>query len=215
LPSGPQLRAAAMSRMRIWAGYLDPDFLHSERVAQLSLQLYDGLKQIGLVTPNPEHDSRAVLQVAALLHDVGKAKGDADHHKDSFRMIRSLALPLGWSPRELEMAAVVARYHRGALPRTRKKTLQALDLPERKIATHLAGVLRLANALDPHNGVEPYLEVSLQERTVTVQAAGYSALDRRAEQVAAARHLLETVLRRPILVRPLRVVNSEKRVASR
>src|ERR1700687_3034081 len=125
-------------------------------------------------------------------------------------MIRRLERPLGWSAREMEMAAVVARYHRGALPRPRGKSLQALELPDRPIAMELAGVLRLANALDtPHgrrgNGENsPQLEVSLQDRVVVVRAAGYSALDGSAEGVAAARHLLETVLRRPVLVRSLR-----------
>ena len=38
-----------MSRLRVWAGYLDPDFSHSQRVAQLALLLYDGLKDAGLV----------------------------------------------------------------------------------------------------------------------------------------------------------------------
>ena len=100
LPVGPQLRAAAMSRLKLWAGYLDPDFLHSERVAQLALLLYDGLKDAGLMTAgavpgnsgaanfdpansgpanfgpaNREQEWRAVLQAAALMHDVGKAKG--------------------------------------------------------------------------------------------------------------------------------------------
>src|SRR5208282_776201 len=131
--------------------------------------------------------------------------------KDSCRMIRGLARPLGWSARELEMAAVVARYHRGALPRPRGKTMQLLELPDRPIAMELAGVLRLANALDTrhgHSGNEnesaPRLEVGLQDGCVLVRAAGYSALDRSAEGVAAARHLLETVLRRPVLVRALR-----------
>jgi len=32
-----------------WAGYLDPDFAHSQRVAQLALLLYDGLQDAGLV----------------------------------------------------------------------------------------------------------------------------------------------------------------------
>ncbi|HEX9111144.1 MAG TPA: CHAD domain-containing protein [Terriglobales bacterium] len=214
LPSGPQLRSAAMSRLRVWAGFLDPDFLHSQRVAQLALLLYDGLKQAGLLAPNPEHDSRAVLHVAALLHDVGKARGDGGHHKDSFRMIRGLAQPLGWSTREMELAAVVARYHRGALPRPRGKTLQRLELPDRRIAVQLAGVLRLANALDLRNGSEPRLEVGIQNHIVLVRAAGYSVMDRSAENVAAARHLLETVLRRPVLVRGLRVATGEKRVAS-
>jgi CHAD domain-containing protein len=214
LPSGPQLRAAAMLRLRVWASYLDPDSLHSQRVARFALLLYDGLNQAGLMTQNPEHDSREVLQAAALLHDVGKAKGDKAHHKDSFRMIRNLPRPLGWSARDLELAAVVARYHRGALPGPREKNLQRLDLADRRTAVQLAGVLRLANALDTHNGIEPRLEVGLQDRIILVQAAGYSALDRSAEEVAAARHLLETVLRRPVLVRGLRVASSEKRVSN-
>src|ERR1035437_10100155 len=106
-------------------------------------------------------------------------------------MIRGLARPLGWSARELELAAVVARYHRGALPRPRGKTMQLLELPDRPIAMELAGVLRLANALDTRHGNEPRLEVRLQDHFVVVRTAGYSALDRSAEDVAAARHLLE------------------------
>jgi CHAD domain-containing protein len=226
LPSGPRLRAAAMSRLRVWAGYRDPDFAHSERVARLALLLYDGLKNAGLgmgtMTTKPEtsdlvagdvagdvpHDWRAVLQAAALMRDVGKAKGAENRQKHSYRMIRGLAPPLGWSARELELAAVVARYHRGALPRPRGKSMQLLELADRPIAMELAGVLRLANALDMRNGREsansPRLEVSVQDRFVVVRVAGYSALDRSAEDIAAARHLLETVLRRPVLVRGFR-----------
>jgi exopolyphosphatase/guanosine-5'-triphosphate,3'-diphosphate pyrophosphatase len=236
LPAGPQLRAAAMSRLRVWAGYLDPDFSHSQRVAQLALLLYDGLKDAGLVAENvgakelgaekletqkPDYDARAVLQAAALMHDVGKAKGQDKHQKKSYRMIRRLERPLGWSAREMEMAAVVARYHRGALPRPRGKSLQALELPDRPIAMELAGVLRLANALDTRHarrgdGGEdsPRLEVSLQDRVVLVRAAGYSALDGSAEGVAAARHLLETVLRRPVLVRGLQAASRKKHLIS-
>ena len=221
LPSGPQLRAAAISRLRTWAGYLDPDFPHSQRVAQLALLLYDGLRTAGLLTasvpgeslaaPHLENDSRAVLQAAALMHDVGKTRGAENHQKISYRMIRGLARPLGWSARELELAAVVARYHRGALPHPRAKTLQRLELPDRPIALELAGVLRLANALDRRharhgNGLQiaPRLEVGWQDRSVLVRVAGYSALDSTAEDVAAARHLLETVLHRAVLVRPMR-----------
>ena len=226
LPSGPQLRAAAMSRLRVWAGYLDPDFPHSQRVAQLALLLYDGLKDAGLGTPEAgtasfDQDSRAVLQAAALMHDVGKAKGPENHQKNSYRMIRNLARPLGWSARELELMAVVARYHRGALPRPRGKTMQTLELADRAMAMELAGVLRLANALDTRHGRSgsenesaPRIEVSLQDGCVLVRTAGYSALDRSAEGVAAARHLLETVVRRPVLVRGLRAASRKKHLAS-
>jgi len=208
LPSGGELRAAAMARLKTWASYLDPDFLHSQRVARLALSLYDGLKQAGLMTPNSEHDARSVLQVAALLHDVGKAQGDKAHHKDSFRMIRDLTPPLGWNARALQLAASVARYHRGALPRSRQKSLQFLDLPERRVALQLAGVLRFTNSLDTRNGREPRLQVGLDDKLVLIHATGYSPLDRSAEEIAAARHLLEVVLRRPVLVRRLREMAS-------
>ncbi len=223
LPSGSQLRTAALSRLRAWAGYLDPDFAHSQRVTQLALHLYDGLSKAGLAQ-HSEPDSRDVLQAAAFMHDVGRAKGHQDHQKKSLRMIRKLQRPLGWSARELELAAVVARYHRGALPQPRKKTMQRLELPDRRIALELAGILRLANALDTgtetarngaagnpaarnraaQNGAAPKLEVSLQNRVLMVHSAGYSPLDRSAENVAAARHLLEMVLRLPVVVKPLR-----------
>ena len=210
LPAGADLRAAAMNRLRVWAGYLDPDFSHAQRVTQLSLHLYDGLRKAGLLRDDAEHDSRDVLQAAALMHDVGKAKGGENHQKESFRMILKLARPLGWSARELGLAAVVARYHRGTLPRPRGKNMQRLELPDRRVALELAGVLRLANALDPRNGTAPRLEVDGRGGILEVHATGYSPLDRAGENVAAARHLLETVLRRPVMVRGLRGMPSAR-----
>ena len=208
MPEGDQLRAAAMSRLRTWAGYLDPDFTHSQRVSQVALLLYDGLMKAGLLAGDSAQESRAVLQAAAFMHDVGKVKGREDHQKNSFRMIRGLPRPLGWSSRDLELSAVVARYHRGKLPRPQAKTMQGLEPADRKLALQLAGVLRLSKALDTRNGNEPRLEVQVQDKIVLVRAAGYSAVERSAEGVAAARHLLETVLRRPVLVRGLRVARS-------
>lgn len=254
LPSGPQLHAAAMSRLRTWAGYLDPDFAHAQRVAQLSLHLYDGLKNAGLILPNhisstsfapnstsqtvdadSDLDPRAILQAAAFMHEVGQAKGQKNHQKKSYRMIRSMTRPLGWSARELELAATVARYHRGALPRPRGKIMQRLDLPDRQAATMLAAILRLSAALDirkrrnekqsasrsaasqsrADQAAAKRVEVRLQDNFIIVRAEGYSPLDRSAERIAAARHLLEAILRSPVLVRPLRTSATRVRSAVR
>ena len=224
LPAGAQLRSAAISRLRTWAGYLDPDFARSERVTQLALLMYDGLRQAYLLKAaaeteeevdaksNSSYEARTVLQAAAFMHDVGKSKGGNNHHKKSYRMIRKLERPLGWTAREMELAAVIARYHRGALPRPSAKAMQQLDMADRPVAMELAGVLRLAKAMEmaSERGVPkdaaPNLEVSAADGSVVVRMSGYSAQDRAAEEVAAARHLLETVLRRPVLVRGLRAV---------
>src|SRR5258708_39285110 len=123
-------------------------------------------------------------------------------------MIGRVERPLGWSAREMEMAALVARYHRGALPRPQGKSLQVLELPDRPIAMELAGVLRLANALDVRHGRRgdggensPQLEVSLRDPVVVVRAAGYSALDGSAEGVGGAGTWRETGLRLADFVR--------------
>jgi CHAD domain-containing protein len=214
LPSGPHLRAAALGRLRVWAGFLDPDFAHSQRVAQLSLQLYEGLARAGILDHDTAADTHDVLQAAAFMHDVGKSKAQGGHQKKSYRMIRKLARPLGWTARELELAAVVARYHRGALPRPRAAAMQALELPDRHLAMQLAGVLRLANALDTHPGITPKLEVELRDRVVIVQSPDYAPLDRAAESIAAARHLLETVLRCPVIVKAFRVASPRTSTAN-
>ena len=92
--------------------------------------------------------------------------------------------------------------------------MQALDLPDRHLAMQLAGVLRFANALDPRNGTAPKLSVELSDRVLRVHSVGYSPLHRSAENVAAARHLLETVLRLPVMVKPLRATPARIGVAS-
>ena len=201
LPSGTQLRAAAMVRMRVWAGALDPDFGHSRRVMTLSRQLFDGLARAQLLGAGPHEGARGVLEAAAMLHDVGRAKSDKSHNKSSFRLIRNVGVPAGWTAREAALIATVARFHCGALPRPGSHLLQALELPDRRTAVRLSAILRLANRLDLRNGNPLRIKVEVRDRTVTVRVPGYHPLEPAAESIASARHLLETVLRRPIIVR--------------
>ena len=72
LPDRKQTESAALLRLRLWASLLDPDFRHSRHVTRLALQLYDGLAAISK-TSRPPAQERAILQVAALLHDVGRS----------------------------------------------------------------------------------------------------------------------------------------------
>lgn len=211
LPAGDQIEVAAMARLRLWASFLDPDFAHSERVAALSTQLYAGLERLGL-SPASEHDARKILLAAALTHDVGRAKKEKAHHKVSYRWIQKMTLPLGWSAPDLLLVAVVARFHRGALPQTRQKSLRGLAAADRKLAVYLAGVLRLANALDgKRDGPSARLEVAAKDGCLEMSVAGYVPWTSTAEEVAGARYVLEVVLRRPIMIKPLRVPKARAR----
>lgn len=205
LPQDKQIQAAAGARLKLWASLLDPDFAHSQRVAELARQLFDGLAVLGLVASSPNQDLRSILQAAALMHDVGRSKHEKGHHKTSFRLIRRLPPPLGYSASELQLTAAVARFHRGALPQSRHKTLRGLAPDQKKIVLHLAGILRFANALDgDSHGRIQHLQVEEKGGVLVVLAQGYADWTQSAEEIAGAAHLLELILRRPILVKALR-----------
>lgn len=210
LPQGKQIQALATRRMKLWANGLDPDFAHSERVASLALQLYDGLLAWGWQPSVDAASARSSLLAAALLHDVGKSEGQKGHHKATFDLIRAHGNPLGWKPADLRRAAIVARFHRGALPTRRHKTLRDLLPDEQKTAIQLAAVLRLANALDAaHDGHIRRIQIENDHistngnEALMIAAEGYSPVGKSAQTIAAERHLLETLLRRPVIIRPL------------
>ncbi len=239
LPQGKQIEAVATLRMKLWAKALDPDFVHSERVARLALQLYDGLLATGLMDFANAAEARSSLQIAALLHDVGKSEGNKGHHKTSFDLIRSHSNPLGWKPEYLQRAAIIARFHGGALPARNHKVLRDLLPDEQKITIQLAAILRLANAFDAaHDGHIRRVKIENVDagkrrtngflrkpaklppnQALVIAAEGFVAGSATAQAVAAERYLLETVLRRPVAVKAmsagLRRVPVETKVALR
>ncbi|MBV8811546.1 MAG: CHAD domain-containing protein [Acidobacteriaceae bacterium] len=203
LPQGNQIQAAALTRLRLWASFFDPDVSHSRRVAALARQVFDGLARLGLANDHP--NARAILVAAAFLHRVGLAKHGKAHQKTSSRMIRKLDPPLGWTPGDLLLLATVVRFHRGIFPHPRHNSFRRLAPEQRRISKLLAGILRFAHAFDDaHDGRVHRLQVEDKNEFLLISAAGFLPLTRMGQDVAAARHLLEIVVRKPILVKPLK-----------
>ena len=203
LPQGEAVRQAGLARMKLWASLLDPDFRHAQRVARFATQILDELTRLGLSSA-PDHERlRRVLLLAAYTHDVGLVKRDSGHHKKSARMLERLPAPLGWPADELKQAAVVARFHRGALPHPRHKDLHTLPAEQRRPTIFLASILRLANAFDSlRDGRVERLRFEAHDGQLVLWADGLVPMTRNAEKVSGARYLLETWLRRPIVVKP-------------
>ena len=248
LPQGKQVQSIATRRMKLWAKALDPDVAHSERVARFSLELFDGLSARGLLTAKSPAstekaqnelaaDARASLYAAALMHDVGKSNGNKGHHKESMQLIQKHGTPLGWKAENMARAAVVSRFHCGALPTRTHKTLRDLPSDEQQTIIRLSAILRLANALDSThdghirrvkienpvagpsnrlhrvNGFRNKPAVMAKSEALVIAAEGYADGTPTAQAVAAERYLLETVLRRPVLVKPLKNVTHTGRAA--
>ena len=119
------------------------DEAHSRHVCRLAKSIFDTLAESCEFT---ETEWR-LLEAAALLHDVGYFINYAQHHKHSYHLIRHANL-FGFTPREQELVANMARYHRKALPKKKHETFARLGTADQDLARKLGGILRLADGLD-------------------------------------------------------------------
>ena len=132
-------RAAVVAFARRYAW----DEPHARRVTDLALSLFDQTVHLhGLGA-----EQRDLLCFAGLLHDVGAAVGQSAHHKHSLYIIRNAEIE-GFTKRELDLMANIARYHRKALPSDHHVEYMALTDPDRRLVRRLGALLRLADGLD-------------------------------------------------------------------
>lgn len=117
---------------------------HTHQVTRLALKLFDELQPVHLLSG----EERIRLNIAALLHDIGWIDGQKGHHKTALRTIMKTQL-LPFDHAERLVIGSIVRYHRGALPKSKKHShFAALSPPQRQIVSVLAGILRIADGLD-------------------------------------------------------------------
>jgi exopolyphosphatase/guanosine-5'-triphosphate,3'-diphosphate pyrophosphatase len=143
------------------------DLKHSEKVADLALQLFDRTE--------PLHgygkQERIYLEAAALLHDVGYFISMQKHHKHSHYIISNTGI-VGLAPHERLVVAGIARYHRKSVPVEDHPEIEALSKRERATVWALSSLLRIADALDKeHAGAIRSIDCKLQDRTLLIRAA--------------------------------------------
>jgi exopolyphosphatase/guanosine-5'-triphosphate,3'-diphosphate pyrophosphatase len=119
------------------------DEAHGRHVARLALSIHDQLQAMEVM----DGDDRLLLQAAALLHDIGTYISYKKHHRHSLYIISQSELP-NLTPRQMQMVAIIARYHRKGEPSTRHGEYAQLSGGERSRVNRLAAILRVADALD-------------------------------------------------------------------
>jgi len=136
---GPQVLASAAT---LGARYRY-DESHARTVARLSTRLFDLLAAEHALSPR----DRLLLEVAALLHDIGLFVSLRGHHKHSMYLLQSSEI-FGLTRDDMSILANIARYHRRGLPQKSHPEFMRLDRDERVRVTKMAAMLRVANALD-------------------------------------------------------------------
>lgn len=178
------------------AGTYDPDQAHSEQVATLALCLFDGLRTLHQYGSRERH----LLEIAARLHDIGWSRAaTGKHHKLSRDMILELDIP-GIDDQDRLMCALIARYHRRALPdASRHKRFAALDTDQRALVEWLAGMLRVADGLDcNHVKTVRKLACEVDDKAVTIRLGASGDCQMEIEEARHKQELLERKVTRSI-----------------
>jgi len=177
------------------------DAPHARKVAEIAVRLFDQLRsEHGL---SDRH--RLLLEVAALLHDIGNYVNIRGHHKHTWYLL-AMSEIFGLSQDDMAVVANVARYHRRACPTKSHLPYMALDRDARIDVNKLSAILRVANALDADH-LQKVKDVRLLSEegdwVLDVEGAGDLTMERLAS-LARADYLTE-VFGRKVTFRETRV----------
>ena len=116
---------------------------HAKFVERIALKIYDKLKKFHGMGER----ERLLLQLAAILHDIGKYVNIKNHYKHSFNIIMASDL-LGLTEKETAVVANIARYHSRELPGDDSRVFRNIKSEERVMISKLTAILRVADGLD-------------------------------------------------------------------
>ena len=116
---------------------------HAIQVSKIALKLFDSTAPLHKLTLV----DREYLEAACLTHDVGYYISSSQHHRHSYYIIRNAEI-LGFSDREIEIIANIARYHRKSHPKLKHENFVKLSNEDQLKIKKLASLIRIADGLD-------------------------------------------------------------------
>src|SRR5215510_10793414 len=175
------------------------DERHGATVAKLAVQIFDQMKDFHEL----DSEARLILEVAALLHDIGYYVGVSNHHKHAFYLIQASPL-VGLTQLQTDIVANVARYHRKSPPKTQHKPYVELAPRHRLTIAKLAAILRLADALDhEHASTVDSVEVDYKRPRFMFRLKGKGDMLLEKWALVNKRDLFESVFEGSVVVEDL------------
>jgi exopolyphosphatase/guanosine-5'-triphosphate,3'-diphosphate pyrophosphatase len=179
---------------------------HAQQIARLATSLFDQTRGVHGLTDR----EREWLEYAALLHDIGAHISYERHHRHSYYLIKNGDLR-GFEPDEIDLLALVARYHRRATPRKQHEALRGVAKARRRLIRALAAILRLAESLD-RSHAQAIAGVELLDRGGDQLLRLRTSGDAELELWAAGRHSapFERLIGRPLRLEVSRHTHAEQ-----
>ncbi len=206
LPQGKRLALASMARLRATARATDTHPRRTAQVSRFSIHLFDALRRAHAAPAFGEQALRRVMRAAARLQGldrIGRAKtSNRPTPKAARRFLRDLPMPPSWTYEEWDLLGWAIRFHRGPEPTADRGTFSKLLDEQQKNIQAIAGVLRLARALRK-SGVESCegLHAEKTADAIILTVPGLADSVENATRLAAAKHLLDTYIARPLILK--------------
>jgi exopolyphosphatase/guanosine-5'-triphosphate,3'-diphosphate pyrophosphatase len=119
------------------------DEKHALHVRNLALSFFDQFQaEHGL-----DGHSRLLMEVAAILHDIGNFVRASGHHKHGQYLVANSEI-FGLSRDDIRIISNVIRYHRKSMPLASHSTFISLRQEQRIVVQKIAAMLRIADGLD-------------------------------------------------------------------
>jgi exopolyphosphatase/guanosine-5'-triphosphate,3'-diphosphate pyrophosphatase len=147
------------------------DESHNCHVAEIALEIFDALINEHGMTPR----DRMLLEVAAVLHDVGMFIRSSGHHKHGQYIVSNSEI-FGLHGDELAIVANVIGHHRGEAPESTDFEYMALQREERILVLKMTSILRVADALDRGHS-QQIKKINVEKKTDTVIISTEGAYD--------------------------------------
>ena len=161
---------------RWFARRLDYNAQHADQVSRLAVSLFDQLRPLHEMGP----EERLVLELGALLHDIGHFISNKSHNRHGEYLIRNGQVPglRGW---RRDMVAALVRYHNcKSEPQLEHASYAALDGTRRRQVRLLTSLLRIAEKLESEHaqriaGVD--IQISGRKAIFLIRATDGTRLD--------------------------------------
>ncbi|OCL28053.1 hypothetical protein U472_02310 [Orenia metallireducens] len=141
---------------------------HAKVVTEFTMKIFDGVKAIHGLGDR----ERLLLQIAAILHDVGKYISLKRHYYHSYDIIRASSI-LGLNNKELEIVANIARYHSKKLPNNSDTSYRKLSTEDKVLVAKLAAILQLGDSLD-RSHIKKFEDLKVNLKNKKLEIIGYS-----------------------------------------
>jgi len=116
---------------------------HAVQVRKIALQLFDSMVELHKL----DSVDREYLEAACLVHDIGYYISSSKHHHHSYYIIRNAEI-LGFSDREIEIIANIAKYHRKGRPKLKHESFAKLSKKDQLKVEKMASLIQIADGLD-------------------------------------------------------------------